>query len=275
MRHVLGIYIEGRLWQTVVLDDFPGFNTGEPVTIGRRETCDICIKKNTVSRQHAQVKKVGPYVEIVDSGSLNKLNYKGKIYEKIRLENGMKIAIGGSISDPETVVIMYIQSGAEKKKEQKNDFIENAKEGIEKIKNKIDPVNIEKASPSKKSKGKRRLLAFMIDFAISVFMCIGLCGIIVIPFGIGGIIKYILVLCVMAVFWLYYALGESGENCSTTGKTIMQLKVVNVNGERLSFLKASVRFASKLLSVFTLFLPVFGKFRCLHDVIAGTKVINR
>ena len=46
-------------------------------------------------------------------------------------------------------------------------------------------------------------------------------------------------------------------------------------GNEIGFGKATVRLAAKFLSAFTLFLPVFGSGRCLHDVIAGTYVIRK
>ena len=246
MKHVLGIYVSGKLWQKVHLSDYPGFIKGEHITIGRRETCDICIPQNTVSREHAYIEFDGKDVYLTDNGSLNKLTVNGKKYDRIKLKNGMQVVIG---ADGEgSVVLMYIES-TEK------------------------PVKT--SSKSKKPGNFKRLLAFITDILVSGLMCVGYVGIIAGVFGFGKIAKILILFGVVAIFGLYFAVSESAPDGSTFGKNIFSLKVVNPQGEKISIMRALVRTIARVLSVFTLFLPIFGKGRCLHDVIANTRVVKK
>jgi uncharacterized RDD family membrane protein YckC len=80
--------------------------------------------------------------------------------------------------------------------------------------------------------------------------------------------------------WLYFALMESSERQATFGKAMLNLRVTDVNGNRLSFGHASGRFFSKLVTG----LVPFGigwimagftqKKQALHDFIASTVVIR-
>ena len=87
-------------------------------------------------------------------------------------------------------------------------------------------------------------------------------------------------LLTFAIAWLYYAGMESSSKQATFGKLALGMKVTRLNGERISFLRASVRFFSKLLSVL-LFLIGFimiaftEKKQGLHDMIAGVVVVNK
>ncbi len=251
MKHILGIYISGSLWQKVHLEDYPEFLKGKPIMIGRRESCDICVPNNTVSREHAYLEFDGKDVYLVDNGSLNKLKVNGRSYDRIKLKNEMKVTIGTE-ADGGAVVLMYIESG------DKTTGAINRNSG--------------------KNQGffqHKRLLAFMADMAMVMFMCIGFCGIIATAFGFGGIIKYILFFGVLFIGVMYFAVSESAPGSSSFGKNIFSLKVVSDKGDNLSFKRALLRTLAKFLSLFTLFLPVFGRGRCLHDVIAKTNVIKR
>ncbi|GFK92601.1 hypothetical protein NNJEOMEG_00426 [Fundidesulfovibrio magnetotacticus] len=83
-----------------------------------------------------------------------------------------------------------------------------------------------------------------------------------------------------AVVWLYYALQESSPVQATLGKRIMGLKVMDLEGRRISFGRATGRYAAKLLSGGLLLLGyamiLFTKKRQgLHDLLAGTVVVCR
>ena len=82
--------------------------------------------------------------------------------------------------------------------------------------------------------------------------------------------------------WLYNALMESSSKQATLGKMALGLVVVNPKGKRLSFARATGRFFSKFLisSILTIgvgyILAAFTeKKQALHDMIAGTLVVNR
>jgi uncharacterized RDD family membrane protein YckC len=79
--------------------------------------------------------------------------------------------------------------------------------------------------------------------------------------------------------WLYFAFQESSEDGATVGKNAMGIRVVTIEGERLSFGQATGRHFSHFLSIFTfgigyLMMLVNPKGQCLHDILAGTAVIR-
>lgn len=79
--------------------------------------------------------------------------------------------------------------------------------------------------------------------------------------------------------WLYFALQESSPIQATLGKRALGLYVTDLNGQRVSFLKATVRHFSKVLSAITLFIGFImiaftERKQGLHDLIAGTLVLK-
>jgi uncharacterized RDD family membrane protein YckC len=84
----------------------------------------------------------------------------------------------------------------------------------------------------------------------------------------------------IAIPWGYYALLESSEHQGTLGKLALHIKVTNMEGERVSFLRASARHFAKILSSMLLLLgylmiPFTSKKQGLHDLIASCVVVNR
>ncbi len=81
------------------------------------------------------------------------------------------------------------------------------------------------------------------------------------------------------ITWLYSALFESLKTQATIGKLALRLKVTDLNGSRISFLRASLRYLGKILSALILFVGfiiiAFTKNKQgLHDMISGTYVIK-
>jgi uncharacterized RDD family membrane protein YckC len=79
--------------------------------------------------------------------------------------------------------------------------------------------------------------------------------------------------------WLYAAWWESSPRQATIGKRWMGLRVVDDHGERLSFLRASGRYAAKYVSALPCFLGFImalfsSRGRALHDRLAGTYVVR-
>lgn len=77
--------------------------------------------------------------------------------------------------------------------------------------------------------------------------------------------------------WLYYALLESSASQATLGKQAMGIKVTDLNGNRISFARATGRYFAKILSALILcigFIMVAftAKKQGLHDLLAGTLV---
>jgi uncharacterized RDD family membrane protein YckC len=90
----------------------------------------------------------------------------------------------------------------------------------------------------------------------------------------------LLFLAGIAISWMYYALMESSERQATLGKAVLNLKVTDMSGTRISFGRATGRFFSKIVSGFIPFgigyiLAGFTeKKQALHDFMAATLVIR-
>jgi uncharacterized RDD family membrane protein YckC len=80
--------------------------------------------------------------------------------------------------------------------------------------------------------------------------------------------------------WLYYALLESSAWQGTLGKKALGLEVTDLDGNRISFGRATGRFFAKFISALTLMIGYImagftEKKQALHDMIAGTLVIRK
>ena len=84
----------------------------------------------------------------------------------------------------------------------------------------------------------------------------------------------------LLVVWLYNALMESSSLQATVGKLALGIKVTDVNGNRISFLRATGRcfgkvFLSSMFFSIGYLLALFtGRKQALHDLIAGTIVVK-
>lgn len=79
--------------------------------------------------------------------------------------------------------------------------------------------------------------------------------------------------------WLYYSGMESSEKQATLGKLAMGLAVTDINGNRISFGKATGRYFAKIISALILLIGFImvaftEKKQGLHDMIAGTLVVK-
>ena len=94
------------------------------------------------------------------------------------------------------------------------------------------------------------------------------------------IVFIFLVLFGLIGVWLYFSLFESSRKQATPGKLRLCIKVVDSEGSRISFSKATVRYFAKLLSGLALgmgyimvgFMP---KKQALHDKISECFVVKR
>lgn len=78
--------------------------------------------------------------------------------------------------------------------------------------------------------------------------------------------------------WLYFALQESGKDKATFGKKAMNIEVTDLEGNRITFWQATVRYFGKNLSLLFLGIGFFmmlwdDKKQTLHDKLAGTLVV--
>jgi uncharacterized RDD family membrane protein YckC len=79
---------------------------------------------------------------------------------------------------------------------------------------------------------------------------------------------------------LYWSLMESSKYQATVGKMVLGLKVTDVDGNSLDFVKALVRNVCKIISGMILFIGYImagftEKKQGLHDIIAGTLVVKK
>jgi uncharacterized RDD family membrane protein YckC len=79
--------------------------------------------------------------------------------------------------------------------------------------------------------------------------------------------------------WLYYALMESSKHQATLGKIALGLIVTDVNGQKISFGRASGRYFGKILSYIIMYVGFImaaftDKKQALHDMLAGTLVVK-
>jgi uncharacterized RDD family membrane protein YckC len=96
-------------------------------------------------------------------------------------------------------------------------------------------------------------------------------------FLVGYALAYLLVFVGM---WLYFALMESSSKQGTLGKMAVGIKVTDINGQRISFWRATGRLFAKILSGLTLgigylMIAFTEKKQGLHDMIAGTFVVKK
>lgn len=80
--------------------------------------------------------------------------------------------------------------------------------------------------------------------------------------------------------WLYYALMESGPRQATIGKMAVGVTVIDIDGNRISFAKASLRYFAKIISsaIFMIGYIMAGfteKKQALHDILASTFVVKK
>lgn len=80
--------------------------------------------------------------------------------------------------------------------------------------------------------------------------------------------------------WLYFALMESSSWQATLGKKALGLEVVDLEGRRISFGRATGRYFAKIISGMILGIGYFmagftEKKQALHDMIAGCLVIKK
>ncbi len=94
-------------------------------------------------------------------------------------------------------------------------------------------------------------------------------------------ILFLVMLAFVIVQWLYFASMESSPRQATFGKSVMALRVANLEGQRISFGHATGRFFAKMISgmiPFAIGYIMAGfteKKQALHDFIAGTLVLRK
>jgi uncharacterized RDD family membrane protein YckC len=134
----------------------------------------------------------------------------------------------------------------------------------------------------------RRSFAFIIDciFSIIVFFMIpGLIATRLFVRDVETVDKNIIITIYLTIFllsvimfWLYCSIMESSSKQATLGKKALNITVTDLEGKRVSFGRATIRFWSKYFSSAILFIGFImigftAKKQALHDIIAKTLVL--
>ncbi|MGA8570980.1 MAG: RDD family protein [Desulfobaccales bacterium] len=140
-----------------------------------------------------------------------------------------------------------------------------------------------------------RLVALVID---SIFIAIVILGAVTVARVILGVAVHVrlgagghgfqafergrglIFLIIMVVPWLYWALMESSSHQATLGKMALGLKVTDLEGEPISFGRATGRYFGKIVSELILYIGFMmagwtAKKQALHDIMAGTLVVRK
>jgi uncharacterized RDD family membrane protein YckC len=97
--------------------------------------------------------------------------------------------------------------------------------------------------------------------------------------GVGFLFGFVGI--VVVVSWLYSALSESSTWQATPGKKILNLQVTDMNGQRISFGRASGQFFAKIitgmipLAIGYIMAGFTEKKQALHDMIASCLVLRK
>lgn len=127
----------------------------------------------------------------------------------------------------------------------------------------------------------RRLAAYAIDlFLLSVVLVVVIFVISAAapasnPDEVGAALNLLSIL----IFWVYFANAECGPRQATLGKRALKIKVCDVNGQRISFGRATGRFFGKAISglffgIGFLMIGFTDKKQALHDKLAGSLVVR-
>jgi uncharacterized RDD family membrane protein YckC len=126
----------------------------------------------------------------------------------------------------------------------------------------------------------RRVLAYLIDFTVVVGVQAAISAAVVVASnGDLQTIANIAPVCSL-IAWAYFALMESSPARGTLGKIALNLFVSDLQGDQITFYRASARYWLKIFSSLTLgggwvmaaFTP---RKQALHDLLSGCLVLRR
>lgn len=139
----------------------------------------------------------------------------------------------------------------------------------------------------------RRLLAVLIDGILwAIYTILFSLGVYI---GISSLLYHIasgyinsfeniaaesLPLIPIITLWTYFTIMESSKAQATIGKMATRIKVTDLHYSRINFVRANIRFWSKVLSIAILPIGITvalftNRKQALHDLIAGSLVINK
>jgi uncharacterized RDD family membrane protein YckC len=129
----------------------------------------------------------------------------------------------------------------------------------------------------------RRFAACLIDSIIVGLVILILSAAMGFSVGIGGVggagASALGILIAITAPWLYWAGMESSKHQATIGKMALGMAVTDQFNNRISFLRATVRYFGKILSSMTLLIGfIMAAFtrrkQALHDMLAGSLVVD-
>lgn len=101
------------------------------------------------------------------------------------------------------------------------------------------------------------------------------------PALVGSLVMAYLAIISMSTIltWLYFAIMESSKVQGTVGKMALKIKVIDYDGNRVSFARATGRYFGKILSSLVLMIGYImagftEKKQALHDILARCYVIK-
>lgn len=95
---VMAQFVEGGPTASVVMADGTRIGIGDdPVTLGRASDCDVVLADPTVSKHHAELRREGTGVVVVDLGSTNGTKVNGTGVRERSLLDGDEISIGATV----------------------------------------------------------------------------------------------------------------------------------------------------------------------------------
>jgi uncharacterized RDD family membrane protein YckC/Tfp pilus assembly protein PilE len=132
----------------------------------------------------------------------------------------------------------------------------------------------------------KRLAAFILDYIVVVVLAMVAGAVIGLVYGVGAgaptddAASGLGAVAGFLVWWLYHALMESSVTQATLGKMALGIRVVDRQGNAISFGRATGRNLAKFLSGMILMIGYLmagftSQKQALHDILAGCLVVNR
>lgn len=99
---------------------------------------------------------------------------------------------------------------------------------------------------------------------------------------VGILLGYVGILSMISIIsgWLYYALMESSKQQGTLGKMALSIKVTDIEGNRISFGRATGRYFGKIISTMTIYIGYImagftARKQALHDIMSDCLVVKK
>ena len=97
--------------------------------------------------------------------------------------------------------------------------------------------------------------------------------------AVMGVIAIVMNLAIMAIYWLYFAIMECSSAQGTMGKMALGIVVTDLDGDQISFGRATGRFFGKFISSVILgigyiMVAYTEQKQGLHDMMAGCLVLR-